>query len=163
MKIIKIIVTGIIFLGSMILGGYLYLDNQKIVKTNGVFDNKKLLLKHDIYNNEPEFSESIVVAKLLNGNCVGVNSTEALLVKQDILANRKILDAVDSMKNRFEVNKYLWIWYVNKNLEKEKNSENFTTVYFSDFDICNSFIRDRNYYQSGYLEAKKDQRDRFGK
>ena len=161
MKIIKIIVTGIIFLGSMILGGYLYLDNQKIVKTNGVFDNKKLLLKHDIYNNEPEFSESIVVAKLLNGNCVGVNSTEALLVKQDILANRKILDAVDSMKNRFEDNKYLWIWYVNKNLEKEKNSENFTTVYFSDFDICNSFIRDRNYYQSGYLEAKKDQRDRY--
>lgn len=163
MKMIKIIVAGIMFLGCTILGGYLYLDNQKIVKTNGVYDDKSLMLKNGIWENEPEFSENIVVAKLLNNKCVEVNTTETLIIKQDILANRKILDAVIGMVNRFKNNELIWAWYINKNLEKERNSDNFTTIYFSDFTLCEAFSADRSSYQKRYQDAKNSQKYKFEK
>ena len=161
--------TGMVFLSLIALGGlialgfYLYLDNQKIIKTNGIFNDKSLILKHGIYRNEIEFSEGSIVAKFVNGSCTKIDKLEVLDVKNEILDNKKILDAVTSVYGVFKRDTPLWAWYVNKNLVKEKDSADFTTVYFSDLDLCESFGTQKERFKNLYLEVKQDQKDRIGK
>lgn len=153
---------GSIVLGICVaIGGWFYYQNQKIIKTYGVMDNSKYMTSHNFYANEPEFDTNSVSVKIENGICVEVPSIEVAEVREDLLKNKKILDAVVGMT--YAYTEPHWLWYVNKNLVKDKGEPNFTTLYFSSDKICRSYVEKKDKFIESYKEAKQEQKDRFGK
>lgn len=129
---------------------YVKHQNQHIVETIGVFDDKERLLNHDMVDGSYDFGEDVAFKFSRYGACEEVFEAEKRRVKQQLLDLDKILryhiSASVDPNDPTVIQHNAWV--VEENLVKNQDDDDFRVYYFSTFQFCATYKANKDMYNN---------------
>ena len=138
---------------------YVKHQNQHIVETIGVFDDKERLLKHNLLEGSYDFGEDVSYKFSRYSACEEVFEFEKRYVKQQLLNLDKLLRyhivASSDPEDPAVIQHNMWV--VDENLVKYQNDDEFRVYYFSTEKLCRTYKANKDSYNADIREIYRSE------